>query len=241
DLSWTQRFGAVAPFLQLDLRLLWRNKRARSVLSLSSVFILYGLLFYPNPAFSDSTILVLAGIFITGVFVMNFGQFIPAWDGSYFSLLMSQAIPLRLYLESKVILLYMSVGIVSILSVAYVYFGWNILAINLACALYNVGVNVPLVLYFGSYSKKKIELDRGQFFNYQGTGAAQWIVGIPLIFGPTIIWGVTKVLSDQWIASLILALVGLMGLFLKGIIMRKIEAGYRARKHVMLEGFKQDS
>lgn len=58
DLSWTNRFGAAAPFLQLDMRLIRRNKRPRSVLMLSLFFILYGLLFYPNPAFSSSTMLV---------------------------------------------------------------------------------------------------------------------------------------------------------------------------------------
>lgn len=239
DLSWTHRFGAVAPFLQLDLRLIWRNKRARSVLSLSVLFAFYGLLFYPNPSFADSSMLVFVGIFITGIFVMNFGQFIPAWDGGYYSLLMSQNIPLRLYLESKVILLYISVAILSIVSIAYAYFGWNILAINLACAIYNLGINVPLVLYFGSYSKKKIELDRGQFFNYQGTGAAQWIVSIPVILAPILIWMVANALSDQWTASVILGLIGLIGLLFKKWIMNKIEESYRSRKHVMLESFKQ--
>lgn len=239
DLSWTHRFGAVAPFLQLDLQLIWRNKRARSVLSLSVLFAFYGLLFYPNPSFSNSTMLVFVGVFITGIFVMNFGQFIPAWDGGYYSLFMSQDIPLRLYLESKVILLYISVGILSVISIAYAYFGWNILVINLACAIYNLGINVPLVLYFGSYSKKKIELDRGQFFNYQGTGAAQWIVSIPVILGPLLIWGLANSLSDQWTASAILALVGVLGLLFKKLIMNKVEENYRARKYVMLESFKQ--
>src|SRR5690554_5620571 len=122
DLSWTNRFGALAPFLQLDLRLIRRNKRPRSMLMLSLVFVLYGLLFYPNPSFADSTMLVLVGIFVTGIFIINFGQFIPAWDGSYFSMLMAQDIPLKLYLESKIVLMYLSVLVLSVLSIPYVYF-----------------------------------------------------------------------------------------------------------------------
>ncbi len=239
DLSWTNRFGALAPFLQLDLRLIRRNKRPRSVLMLSLVFVLYGLFFYPNPSFADSTMLVLVGIFVTGIFIINFGQFIPAWDGSYFSMLMSQNIPLKLYLESKVVLMYLSVMILTVLSIPYVYFGWNILIINLACAVYNLGVNVPVVLYFGSFNKKRIELEKGQFLNYQGTGAAQWIVGIPLIFIPMIIWGVTKAVSDQLTASVVLFVLGITGLLLKKVIMNRIADAYRERKHGMLEGFRQ--
>src|SRR5690606_3761274 len=30
NLEWTRRFGASAPFMQLDLKLIWRNKRPRS-------------------------------------------------------------------------------------------------------------------------------------------------------------------------------------------------------------------
>lgn len=239
DLSWTNRFGALAPFLQLDLRLIRRNKRPWSMLMFSIIFLFYGLLFYPNPSYSDSTLLVLVGIFVTGIFIVNFGQFIPAWDGSYFSMLMSQNIPLKLYLESKILLMYLSVLILTVLSLPYAYFGWNILIINLACAVFNLGVNIPIVLYFGSFNKKRIDLEKGQFLNYQGTGAAQWIVGIPLIGLPMIIWGVTKALSDQLTASVVLFVLGIIGLLLKKVIMNRIAEAYRERKHGMLEGFRQ--
>lgn len=239
DLSWTNRFGAAAPFLQLDMRLIRRNKRPRSVIMLSLFFVLYGLLFYPNPAFSNSTMLVLVGVFMTGIFVINFGQFIPAWDGSYFSMLMAQDIPMKLYLDSKAILMYISVIICAALTLPYAYFGWNILLVNLACAVYNMGVNIPVVLYFGAFNKKKIELDKAQFFNYQGTGLAQWIVGIPLILLPMLIWGVVNVFTDQLTASAVLFGLGVLGLLLKNVLMKGIVDAYKARKHVMLEGFKQ--
>lgn len=239
DLTWTNRFGAVAPYLQLDLRLIRRNKRPWSMLMFSLVFLLYGLLFYPNPSYSGSTMLVLVGIFTTGIFIINFGQFIPAWDGSYYSLLMSQNIPLRLYLESKILLMYLSVLVLAVLSIPYVYFGWHILWVNLACAVYNLGVNVPIVIYFGSFNKKRIDLEKGQFLNYQGTGAAQWIVGIPLIVIPMLIWGVTKMLTDPMTATILLGVLGILGLLLKKWLMNLIVHAYRERKHVMLDGFKQ--
>jgi hypothetical protein len=48
-----------------------------------------------------------------------------------------------------------SVLILAILSTPYLYFGWKILVINLACATYNLGVNIPL-LFAGSYNKKEL-------------------------------------------------------------------------------------
>lgn len=239
DLSWTNRFGAVAPFMQMDMRLIRRNKRPRSAVTLSLVFLLYGLIFYPNPGFADSTLIVLVGVFVTGIFMINFGQFIPAWDGSYFSMLMAQNIPMKLYLDSKAKLMYLSVIVCTILTIPYVYFGWHILLLNVACAIYNIGVNVPVLLYFGSLNKKRIELDKAQFLNYQGTGAAQWIVSLPLIFIPMLIWGVVAMLTSQMTASIVLIILGVIGLLLKNVLMNWIVEVYRGRKHQMIEGFKQ--
>src|SRR5690606_5055819 len=97
DFSWTQRFGKSAPFMQLDLKLIWRNIRAINTVLISFAFLLYRLLIYPTPAFeSGHPMLEFVRIFITRIFAINFGQFIPAWDSSYYSMIMSQNIPMRL-------------------------------------------------------------------------------------------------------------------------------------------------
>ena len=84
NLSWTKRFGAVAPFIQLDLKLLWRNKRAKSTLPVLALGLFYGLFFYPQPMYKDMVFMyAFIGIFSTGAFLINFGQFIPAWDSGY--------------------------------------------------------------------------------------------------------------------------------------------------------------
>src|SRR5690606_40470832 len=96
-------FGTLAPFLKLDLKLLTRNKRTRTVLYMSLAFLLYGLFFLLNPsgAFEGSTFVILSGIMVTGGFMLMFGQYVPSWDSSYYPLMMTQNIPYRRYLESK--------------------------------------------------------------------------------------------------------------------------------------------
>ena len=93
DMAWTRRFGKVAPFMQLDLKLIWRNKRPRSSVFLIVVGLLYGLFFYPNPVYQSMPwFFAFVGIFVTGIFLINFGQFVPAWDSGYYKMLMSQNI-----------------------------------------------------------------------------------------------------------------------------------------------------
>jgi hypothetical protein len=45
---------------------------------------------------------VFVGILMTGVFMLNYGQFVPAWD-KYIIMMMSQNIPMKQYLNSKAI------------------------------------------------------------------------------------------------------------------------------------------
>ena len=134
DLSWTNRFGDVAPFMQLDLKLIWRNKRTKSTAMLMIIGLLYGLFFYPQEVYKDVVFLyAFIGIFSTGFFLINFGQFIPAWDSGYYKLLMSQNIKYEQYLRSKFMLMIMSVAIMFILGVPYVYFGWKVLVVPFCC------------------------------------------------------------------------------------------------------------
>jgi hypothetical protein len=154
-------------------------------------------------------------------------------------MIMSQNIPLKDYLSSKAMLISFSVIILAILSTPYIYFGWNILLINMVAALYNIGVNVPILLYSGSFNKKRIDLDKSPFMNYQGTGAAQWIVGLPLMFLPILIFW----LLDYFIgfeAGLIgLSGLGILGLLLRSSLMKYIAGVYQKRKYAMINGFKQ--
>ena len=242
DLTWTNRFGSIAPFLQLDMKLIWRNKRTKVQVFISLAMILYGLVFYTMQDFeTTSPMLVFVGIFMTGIFLMNFGQFIPAWDSEYYSMIMAQNIPLRKYLESKAGLIYVSVGVMFLLSIPYVYFGWQALAINFSCALYNLGVNVPVILFFGSMNKKRIDLTTSALGNLQGTSATQFLVGIPLFGAPMIIYVVFLHFVSFEAGMIFLAAMGISGFALRKPLLNKITEAYRKKKYRMVAGFKEKS
>lgn len=240
DLSWTERFGSIALFLRLDLKMIWRNKRTKMQVFISLGLVAYGLIFYSTGTYGPtSTIYILAGIFITGAFLSNFGQFIPAWDSAYYSMIMAQNIPLRKYLESKAGLISVSVVAMFLLSIPYVYFGWQALAINLACALYNLGVNLPVVLFFGSFNKKRIDLTKSAFGNMQGTSSTQFLILIPLIVVPGLLYFVLKTFVSFEAAIVMLSILGIIGYALKKPLLNKITEGYRKRKYNMIAGFKE--
>lgn len=241
SMEWTKRFGDIAPFMQLDLKLIWRNKRPRSTIFLLIFGLLYGLFFYPNPQFADSAMVFgFVGIFVTGLFLINFGQFIPAWDSGYYKMLMSQNIKYEQYLKSKYTLMILSVVIMFVLSIPYVYFGWKILAAHFAAAIYNIGVNSYVIMYGGSFNRKKIDLNQRAAFNYQGTGAVQWIIGIPLMILPAAIFGFTTFFISFEIGLLALILCGVTGILLHQKLIKFITQKYLDSKYKMIDAFSQD-
>lgn len=242
DLSWTKRFGDIAPFMQLDLKLIWRNKRTKSMAMLLLVGVLYGLFFYPQPMYREMTFMsAFIGIFSTGFFLINFGQFIPAWDSGYYKLLMSQNIKYEQYLRSKFILMGISVVILFVLGIPYVYFGYKILIAHFAAAIYNIGVNTHVILWGGSFNRKKIDLDKKAAFNYQGTGAVQWLIGIPLMALPMALFGLINWLIGFGAATALLIILGIAGIVFHKKLMKLITQKYLDSKYKMIDAFSQNN
>lgn len=241
DIGWTRRFGVIAPFLQLDLKMLWRNKRPKSSLWILLMGLLYGLFFYPNPTYQNMVgFYVFIGIFITGIFMINWGQFIPAWDSGYYRLLMSQNIQYKDYLKSKFTLMAISAVIMFVLSIPYVYFGWKILLVHLAAMIYNIGVNTHVLLYGGAFNRKKIDLNKRAAFNYQGTGAVQWLIGFPLLLVPMILFYIPYKLINLEAGLAVLVLLGIAGIVFHQKIMDRIEKKYLAVKYKQISAFGQE-
>jgi len=242
DLSFTEKLGDLAPFIKNDLRLMWRNKRTKSGIWMLAFGLLYGLLFYPNPMYAKMDFMyVFVGIFSTGAFLINFGQFIPAWDSSYYNMLMSQNFKYERYLKSKFTIMTISVALLFVLGIPYVYFGWKILVVHFAAMIYNVGVNTHVILYGGTFNRKRINLDEKAAFNFQGTGAVQWLIGLPLMLLPMGIFALINWLVSFEIASLTLAILGFVGIALHKNLMASITKKYIKNKYVMINAFGKEA
>lgn len=242
ELAFADRLGDVAPFIKNDLRLMWRNKRTKSGIWMLAVGLLYGLFFYPQPVYRDmEVIFVLVGIFSTGTFLMNFGQFIPAWDSTYYKMLMSQNFKYERYLKSKFVIMSISIVALFVLGIPYVYFGWKVLLVHFAAMIYNIGVNTHVILFGGTFNRKKINLDEKAAFNFQGTGSVQWIIGIPLMILPMVLFGLISWLVSFEIAVTVLASLGFIGIALHKKLMTFITNRYITNKYVMIHAFNQES
>ncbi|OIQ31042.1 MAG: hypothetical protein BM564_02175 [Bacteroidetes bacterium MedPE-SWsnd-G2] len=240
DLSWMNRFGKVAPFLKNDIKLITRNARPKQVVLISFIFLFYGVVFYTQDIYKDMpAVLVFASIFVTGGFLLTFGQLVPSWDSEYYKMLMSQNIPYRQYLESKWYLMVFGVSISFVLSLPYLYFGTRIYGMIAAGALFNIGLNSFITLIGGALNRVPVELNvkSKAFGNTNGFNPTQLLIGLPKFVLPMLIFYVPYYFISFESGLIALALSGVLGIILKNVFLSKIEAIYQNGKYKTIAAF----
>jgi len=240
DLSWMDRFGSIAPFLKNDVKLIWRNARPKQVMIISFLFLFYGLVFYTQDVYRQMpAFLAFASMFVTGGFLMTFGQLVPSWDSEYYKLLMSQNIPYRQYLESKWYLMVVAVSISFVLSIPYLYFGWKIFAMIAAGALFNIGLNSFITLFGGALNRVPIELNvkAKAFSNTNGFNPTQMLIALPKFLMPILLFYIPYKLINFDAGLIVLAFSGILGIVFKGFFLNKIEEIYQKGKYKTIAAF----
>ena len=78
-------------------------------------------------------------------------------------------------------------------------------------------------------------------FNFQGTGAVQWLIGIPLMILPMVIFGLINWLIGFETATATIAVMGFVGIALHKKLMAAITKKYITNKYVMIHAFNQEN
>src|SRR5690606_31464289 len=135
--EWLTKYGTIGTFLKNDIRLIRRNKRSKTTITMSVIVLFYGLLFFTQAieSYDNSFMHMFAGIFVTGRFLFTFGQFVPSWDSAYYNLMMTQNISYKGYLQAKWWMIVIATAVSAILASFYLYFGWEIYLMILVGAI----------------------------------------------------------------------------------------------------------
>ena len=239
DFSWLNQVGEYGKMLSLEVKMISRNKRPRTTAVISFLFIFYGLLIYKDygEGFPDF-ILVLGGMFMTGIFGMMYGQFFPAWHSRYYSLLMVQNVKMKQVLQSAWFLMAVTNVIFYLLSLGYMFITPKVLYIHFVVMLYNIGINTFVIFALGLSSRKSIDLEQRAMFNYQGMGASQWLITFPILFGPVAVYGVLALSFGNIAACVILGVMGMIGIILHPRLIDYFADQYLKRKHKMISAYK---
>jgi len=241
--TWLDKLGSVSTFIKNDIRLIKRNKRAKTSVLMSFIFLFYGLLFFTGgiEAYDNPFMKVFAGIFISGGFLFTFGQFVPSWDSSYYPLMMTQNITYKDYLNSKWWLIIIATIISTLLSSFYLYFGWEAYLAILACAVFNMGINSHLILLGGAFIKTPIDLTsaKGAFGDKKAFNVKTLLISLPKMLLPIALYSLGHFLLSPIYGYVFIVLAGIIGFAFKNKVFQMIESIYKKEKYATLHAYKQ--
>jgi uncharacterized membrane protein len=231
------RFGSVGDLAANEVKLILRNKRPRSALIMGLFFMFYGLIFYTNPKMGES-FKVFVGMFMTGIFIINYGQFMYSWQASHFDGILVSKVRFADFLKAKYLLFTIVSTVAFILTTPYVYFGWRTVMVHFVMYLWNLGINTTIVLFFANRNYKRIDLSKGASFNWEGVGASQLLLSFPLILFPYVIYLPFKFLGLTNVGLAVLAIMGIVFIFTRSFWIKKLEADFYDKRYKIADGFR---
>jgi Family of unknown function (DUF5687) len=240
SLTFLSQFGTLGELIGVEIKLLFRHKRSRSLLSMSIVFLLYGLIFYTNDIYTNNyTILFFVALFETGLLMYTCGQWVISWDSSFFDGLMTSHITISTYIRANYILLIGFNVLCFLITTPYFYFGNEITLMHIVAFIYNTGMNVFLLILLATFNARKIDLSRSNTMNYQGTSFKGFLIMIPMMFIPLMVMWVTSTFATYQLGLWILGSLGVVGFFSQNILMKLLVSVFNKRKYVLADGFRE--
>lgn len=240
NIAFLNKYGVIGAFINNDIRMLRRNKVTKGILFGSFMFLFYGLLMFSSSLYKTPAMMMVMGLFVTGGFQFLFGQRVPAFDSSYFPLMMTLNVPYKEYLKAKWWLMNIITAASVIVALCYAYFGWEIYVTFFAAGLYNIGVNSQFTLWSGAFNKNQIDLNsKEKRMGQKGSfSLVTMLLLIPKMLLPMGVFALTKYLWGITGGVISIAIIGIIGFFLREKIFDIIVKQYKREKYSTLDAFK---
>ncbi|MDQ8003803.1 MAG: DUF5687 family protein [Pedobacter sp.] len=241
DYPFLNNFGKAGELAALELKLILRHKRSRSSVIMGFLFLCYGFFFYRMPLIAGNEFgkMLFAAVFMTGITISVYGQFMYAWQSSHFDGLLSNKINYKDFIKAKFLLFTISSTLITVLSSFYGFMSYKLLILHAAAYIYNLGVGTVVVLYFANFNYKRLDITASASFNWQGVGATQWLLGLPLLLLPMIIYVPFGILNLPYWGLATIAFLGLVGLLMRNFWVDVIVRKFEKQRYKIAEGFRE--
>ena len=238
SLSFLSQFGEIGQLVGVEMKLIFRNKRPRTLLIMGPIFLLY-LLMTSNRGIVDNNLFaIFIGVFMTSIFSLSYGQFLFSWESSFFDFCLTSKVSTLNYIRSKYWLLMIANVACYLLTLIYGFVNPSFIYIGAAFLLFNTGITSLILIYFSTFNTSYIDLGRSQFMNYQGTTVSQFIIPFAVMAIPVITFFIFKSLHQYDLYYYSISIMGLLGIVFSKFLLKSITNQFNKRKLSMAAGFR---
>ena len=223
----------------MELLMMWRNQRTKQYVLISvGVSTAYTVLLLSDySAIFGSLTQAAVGLFASGVFALNYGQLMFAWESRYFDGLLGRHIELQHMVLAKFMVLMGSCLALFIISLPlFFWLAPNLLMLHVAFLFYNAGLTSMLMLALSVFNNRRVNAAEGSFFNYQGFSILHWFWIFPTILPPALLLFFMETNTDT--ALSLIASFGLISMLLAWPWSMLLARFLARRKYRMAAGFR---
>ena len=178
------------------------------------------------------------GLLLTGIMMIQYGQLVLSWESSYFDRLCTANFTTLDFFIAKFWFFFLFNTVTFLITMPYALYDYRILLLNFAAWLFNCGINIFVILFLGSFNTKRVDMSKGGFFNYEGVTAVHFILIIPTLGFPVIIYWLVSILVNPEAGIVVVGLIGLAGLIFHRQLIDIVARQFQARKQKILHGFR---
>lgn len=234
-------FGSndVSNLIVFELKMMWRNKRPRQYVLVSILVstVYSAILLSDYNTFYGSLMSAIIGLFASGVFALNYGQLMFAWESRYFDGFLSRDIKPRQMVLAKLAILQGSCLLLFLISLPlFVWLAQELITLHVAFLFYNAGVTSVLMLALGIRNRRRLDASKGHFLNYEGFSFLHWLWVIPTVIPPALLLFFLE--YQPGVALALIAGIGLLSMLLSWPWSMMLARTLSHRKHLMAAGFR---
>ena len=228
-------YGKIGQLMKVELKLIFRNGRSKSFLWICLIMLYYPLMFIGQGHFT-----LFVSILETGMFALNYGQFVFAWNGSYFDLLLSRNVSIKNLFLAKYYLMALS----CIVFLPTIFYGFldskYFLYIPVMC-LYNVGIVMYLYMILGCFKSKRIDVQNKSTMNFEGVSFLHFLIMIPIVVIPYAIIYISRFFYSEYVGLAFLAVISILGIIFHQKIIDFILRLFVQNKYKIAHTFRTES
>ncbi len=235
------RFGDAGKLMNLELKLILRSKRARAYLMTSGLFVLYPLFFVSmeSDLMSNPYLLLMVGLFLTGMVGINHGQILLSWNSLHFDLLMSRGNTIHDIFKAKYYFLALACILFFVITIPYVFLNPKILLYSAVMLLYNLAFSLFSYLFLASYTALRVDPNEGGAMSFDGFGIAHYLIMFPIMGLPFLLYLGGSTFGGETGGLLAIVLPSILMLIFYKSLLNSVVNNFRTHRHKIAAAFRK--
>jgi len=226
-------------YVLLEMSLMLRNKRIRSILTIPIYFILMTYFIFLFKPINDIYIILFWYLCLSGVWGYSYLQVVFSLESSFFDFISTANFDFNKYFKTKYTLIVIISFLVIFVALPIVIIGNQNIHVVASALLYNIGIGYFLVFSTATFNRERMDLNNGLLFNYQGHNPIQVISMSVAIILPLAFLGIITFFLSQTAGLIIINIISVISLLNYKKWFQMIFRQLSKRKYINIEGYRK--